>query len=451
MSLKKTNNRFDTFIYSIPIKAKITAWYTFFISILISLMIFSTFFAADIFIKTESREELIECVHEISFKQKKFKNFDDGIFFIKYSNEGIIIDGLIPDNFDASLPNIKKPEVQIYKNNGEEFLYFDAPLKIHHKHGNNGWIRGILPIGRFSKNITILLVFISIFSPILLFLIIYGGYKIIKNCFKPIDSILNTALEIQNSKDFSKRINLGNGKDELHKIAFSFNKMLDSLENSYIHEKQFSSDVSHELRTPVTVILAESDYAINYSDSLDEAKDSLSIIQRQAKKMSTLINQIMELAKLERQDNIETENINLSDLLKTSLSDYKYMLDEKNIELSTNIEDNLAVNGNRIMLERVFDNLFSNALKFTKSKISINLYKKEQIILEVIDDGIGLSNTEIENIWHRFYQASSSRNKENNQGYGLGLSMVKKIIELHNAKICVESEVNKGCKFIIKF
>lgn len=451
MLLKKMNNRFNTFIYSIPIKIKITAWYTFFISILISLMIFSTFFAANIFIKTESREELIESVHEISFKQKKFKNFDDGIFFIKYSNEGFIIEGVSPDNFDASLPNIKKPEVQIYKNNGEEFLYFDAPLRIHHMHNKGEWIRGILPISKFYKNINILLIFISIFSPILLFIIVYGGYKIVKNSFKPVNDISNTALEIQNSKDFSKRIKLGNGKDELHKMAFSFNKMLDSLESSYTHEKQFSSDVSHELRTPVTVILAESDYAINYAESLDEAKDSLSIIQRQTKKMSTLINQIMELAKLERQTCLETEDINLSNLISTSLKDYKYMLDDKNIQLFSNIEDNLIVSGNKIMLERVFDNLFSNALKFTNSKIYVNLYKKENITLEIIDDGIGLSNEDIENIWHRFYQANSSRNKDNNQGYGLGLSMVQKIIDLHHANICVESELNKGTKFIIKF
>ncbi|MCI5725087.1 HAMP domain-containing sensor histidine kinase [Fusobacterium sp.] len=451
MLSRKMNNILKNSIYSIPITIRVTLWYTFFITILISIMITSSFFAANTFIKTESREELTEAVHKLSFKQKKFTNFDDGIFFIKYSNEGVIIDGLIPDNFDPTLPNIKRPEVKTYRHNGEEFLYFDAPLRIHHMHNKGEWIRGILPISKFYKNINILLIFISIFSPVLLFIIVYGGYKIVKNSFKPVNDISNTALEIQNSKDFSKRIKLGNGKDELHKMAFSFNKMLDSLESSYTHEKQFSSDVSHELRTPVTVILAESDYAINYAESLDEAKDSLSIIQRQTKKMSTLINQIMELAKLERQTCLETEDINLSNLITTSLKDYKYMLDDKNIQLFSDIEDNLIVSGNKIMLERVFDNLFSNALKFTNSKIYVNLYKKENITLEIIDDGIGLSNEDMKNIWHRFYQANSSRNKDNNQGYGLGLSMVQRIIDLHNANISVESELNKGSKFMIKF
>lgn len=450
MLLRKMNNTLKNSLYSIPITIRVTLWYTFFITILISIMIISSFFAANTFIKTESREELTEAVHKLSFRPGKFKNFDKGIFFIKYSNKGEFIDGLIPENFDFKIALSKRPEVQSYKNNGEEFLYFDIPTKPHH-FGNGEWIRGILPISKFYKNINILLIFISIFSPILLFIIVYGGYKIVKNSFKPVNDISNTALEIQNSKDFSKRIKLGNGKDELHKMAFSFNKMLDSLEGSYTHEKQFSSDVSHELRTPVTVILAESDYAINYAESLDEAKDSLSIIQRQTKKMSTLINQIMELAKLERQTCLETEDVNLSNLISTSLKDYKYMLDDKNIQLFSNIEDNLIVSGNKIMLERVFDNLFSNALKFTNSKIYVNLYKKENITLEIIDDGIGLSNEDIENIWHRFYQANSSRNKDNNQGYGLGLSMVQKIIDLHHANICVESELNKGTKFIIKF
>lgn len=103
------------------------------------------------------------------------------------------------------------------------------------------------------------------------------------------------------------------------------------------------------------------------------------------------------------------------------------------------------------MLERLLDNLLTNALKFTKSKVFVKLYKKDKVILEIEDDGIGLSKEQSEHIWDRFYQVNSSRNKENNQGYGLGLSMVRKIIDLHNATIEVKSELDKGAKFIISF
>ena len=447
MLLKKMTKKFKDILYSIPISVKITAWYTFFVVILISIITVSTYFVSDILISDVTKKELIESVQEIAEDEKKFESFDDGIFFIKYNTNNELINGIVPRNFDSAIPFSSK--VAIYKNQNEEFFYYDAYLE--YSNSSSEWVRGIFPISRLSKYVKIILTLISIFSPFLLFLIISGGYKIIKKSLRPVRQISDTALEIQEHKDFSKRIELGNGKDEIHKMAFVFNQMLDSLENSYIHEKQFSSDVSHELRTPVTVILAESDYALNYSSSLEEAKESFLVIQRQAKKMSTLINQIMELSKLEQQKNIDLQKLNLSKLIKTSLGDYKYIFERKKINLDFDIEDNLEILGNKLMLERVLDNLLSNALKFTKSKILVKLYKEDKIILEIIDDGIGLSKEQLEHIWDRFYQASSSRNKENNEGYGLGLSMVRKIVELHKACISVESELEKGAKFIIKF
>ena len=90
-------------------------------------------------------------------------------------------------------------------------------------------------------------------------------------------------------------------------MASTFNEMLDTVEEVFIHEKQFSSDVSHELRTPITVILAQSDYALQYSDTFEEAKESLEVINRHAKRMTNLINQIMELCKIEGQYEIENE------------------------------------------------------------------------------------------------------------------------------------------------
>lgn len=450
MLLKKVTEQFKNLIYSIPITFKVTAWYTFFIVLLTSTMIVSAFLITDSLIDTSSKEDLMEAVSEISEKPKKFENFDDGIFFIKYSDSGEKLEGLAPKGFDISLPISDNLKVNSYNNDNIEFFYFDSYLKSYNS-DNKIWIRGILPISNFYKNTKLLLILIFVLSPILLFFITYGGYKIIKNSFRPIQEISNTALEIEKYKDFSKRIKLGKAKDEVYKMSFSFNSILDSLEKLYIHEKQFSSDVSHELRTPVTVILAESDYAINYSDSIEEAKESLSVIQRQAKKMSTLINQIMELSKLEQQNNIELQSIDLSKLVKTCLSDYKYVFENRKVNLDFNVNENLEILGNKIMLERLLDNLLTNALKFTKSKVFVKLYKKDKVILEIEDDGIGLSKEQSEHIWDRFYQVNSSRNKENNQGYGLGLSMVRKIIDLHNAKIHVESDLEKGAKFIIEF
>ena len=235
-------------------------------------------------------------------------------------------------------------------------------------------------------------------------------------------------------------------------MASTFNEMLDTVEEVFIHEKQFSSDVSHELRTPITVILAQSDYALQYSDTFEEAKESLEVINRHAKRMTNLINQIMELSKLERQKEIEKEKINLSNIVLQLLEDYKPLLESKNLNLVYNVEKDLRIQGNKIMLERVFLNILMNAVKFTKTNIEVSLTREgKTAVLKIRDDGIGISEENKKFIWERFYQVNDSRNKEENKGSGLGLSMVKKIVDLHSATIDLESEIEQGTCFTIKF
>ena len=289
-------------------------------------------------------------------------------------------------------------------------------------------------------------------APLFIAFVAFVGYKIVKNAFKPVKKISETALEIKKSKNFSRRIDLDYGEDEIHKMASTFNEMLDTVEEVFIHEKQFSSDVSHELRTPITVILAQSDYALDYVETLDEAKESFEVINRQAKKMTNLINQIMELSKMERQNEIEKEKINFSNIILQLLEDYKNLLENNNIELITNIEKDLRVYGNRLMLERLFINLFTNAMKFTKSTINVSLNRiNKEVILQIKDDGVGIPKKDQKYIWDRFFQTSDSRNKDKNKGSGLGLSMVNRIVQLHSATIEVESEVGEGACFILKF
>jgi len=185
---------------------------------------------------------------------------------------------------------------------------------------------------------------------------------------------------------------LDNSEDEIHKMASAFNEMLDSLEKSSKRERQFSSDVSHELRTPITVILAQSDYALQYSDTLEETKESLEVINRHAKRMTNLINQIMELSKLERQKEIEKEKINLSNIVLQLLEDYKPLLESKNLNLVYNVEKDLRIHGNKIMLERVFLNILMNAVKFTKTNIEVSLTREDKTaVLKIRDNGIGIS------------------------------------------------------------
>lgn len=370
----------------IPVSIRVTVWFTAVIIFLFSIVLSSAILLEDRYINDSSTEELVSAVEKIYEDPDEFENFDDGIYYIKYNENNEIIAGKIPKDFDLTLA-FSIEDINTYQIENKKFLYYDTRLK------NTGdWIRGIYPLSRFQNDISKMwdIVFYYI-APLFIAFVAFVGYKIVKNAFKPVKKISETALEIKKSKNFSRRIDLDYGEDEIHKMASTFNEMLDTVEEVFIHEKQFSSDVSHELRTPITVILAQSDYALDYVETLDEAKESFEVINRQAKKMTNLINQIMELSKMERQNEIEKDKINFSNIILQLLEDYRTLLENNNIELITNIEKDLRVYGNRLMLERLFINLFTNAMKFTKSIINVSLNRiNKEVILQIKDDGIGI-------------------------------------------------------------
>ena len=441
MFLKKMNR----FLSKIPVSIRVTVWFSSVIVILFLIILSSLILIEDKVVNDLSQKELVEAVEEIYEDPEKFENFNDGIYYIKYNEQNEIIAGKFPKDFDIALA-FSIEDINIYQVENKKFLYYDTRLE-------DDWIRGIYPLGKVQKEIETLWNIAIALSVLFLIFVVIVGYRIIKNAFKPVKQISDTALEIKRSKDFSNRIDLEDSNDdEIHKMASTFNEMLDTVEEVFIHEKQFSSDVSHELRTPITVILAQSDYALQYSDTFEEAKESLEVINRHAKRMTNLINQIMELSKLERQKEIEKEKINLSNIVLQLLEDYKPLLESKNLNLVYNVEKDLRIQGNKIMLERVFLNILMNAVKFNKTNIEVSLTREDKTaVLKIRDDGIGISEENKKFIWERFFQVNDSRNKEENKGSGLGLSMVKKIVDLHSATIDLESELEQGTCFTIKF
>ena len=443
MFLKKMNR----FLSRIPVSIRVTVWFSSVIVILFLIILSSLILIEDKVVNDLSQKELVEAVEEIYEDPEKFENFNDGIYYIKYNEQNEIIAGKFPKDFDIALA-FSIEDINIYQVENKKFLYYDTRLQ-----DEDDWIRGIYPLGKVQKEIETFWNIAIALSVLFIIFVVIVGYRIIKNAFKPVKQISNTALEIKRSKDFSNRIELEDSNDdEIHKMASTFNEMLDTVEEVFIHEKQFSSDVSHELRTPITVILAQSDYALQYSDTLEETKESLEVINRHAKRMTNLINQIMELSKLERQKEIEKEKINLSNIVLQLLEDYKPLLESKNLNLVYNVEKDLRIQGNKIMLERVFLNILMNAVKFTKTNIEVSLIREgKTAVLKIRDNGIGISEENKKFIWERFFQVNDSRNKEENKGSGLGLSMVKKIVDLHSATIDLESELEQGTCFTIKF
>ena len=425
---------------------KITLWYTTFIVLLIGSLIIGTFFVSDSVVESEAKKRLIDEVVEISSGADKFTPYEDGVTLSVYDKDGNLVAGSVPRNFkvnDFSLGAISE-----YKDvNHNKYLYYDSETSSA-RLGNGKYVRGIVQV---TNNINgwILPIIISIGSPFIIMIIMYGGYLIIRSSLKPVRDMTKTAEAIANSNDLSKRIYIEEGNDEVHKLGKVFNEMLETLENSSKRERQFSSDVSHELRTPISVIMAESEYGSKYTDSIEEAKESFSAIERQSKRMTSMINQILELARLDSRLEIPKQKFQLSDKIKHTLEDYKILFDNKNIKLSITIEENISIYANEALIMRMIDNLLSNALKYAETEVTVCLAKRNRIIFEVADDGIGISDKEKINIWNRFYKVDKSRTTTEDNSSGLGLSITKKIVELHDGKIAIIDNKPNGARFVV--
>ena len=162
-----------------------------------------------------------------------------------------------------------------------------------------------------------------------------------------------------------------------------------------------------------------------------------------------MINQILELARLDSRLEIPKQEIQLSDKIIHTLEDYKILFDNKNINLSITIEENISIYANEALIMRMIDNLLSNALKYAEREVTVCLARRNRIILEVADDGIGISDEEKINIWNRFYKVDKSRTTTADNSSGLGLSITQKIVELHDGKIAVLDNEPKGARFVV--
>ena len=430
----------------ITLTFKITLWYTIFIVILLTSIILGTFFVSDSVVESSGKKKLIEEVTEISNGKENFTAFEDGVTLSLYDKDGNLIAGSIPKNFDVR--DFSLGVVTYYTDsNNNKYMYYDIETNSE-KFANGKYVRGIVQISSGQTSWYLPFAIIA-GSPIIILIITYGGYLIIRSSLKPVREMIETAETISNSADLSKRITIEDGKDEVHKLALVFNEMLESLERASMRERQFSSDVSHELRTPISVIVAESEYGTKYIDTVDEAKESFAVIERQSKRMTIMINQILEMTRLDNRLEIPKEFFDLSSCLEETLEDYKKLFETKDIQLITNIEDNITLFGNQVLLIRLIDNLVSNALKYANSKIWISIAKRNNIIIEVSDDGRGIADDEKAYIWDRFYKVDKSRSISEDNSSGLGLPISKKIVELHGGKIVALDNKPQGAKFVI--
>ena len=216
-------------------------------------------------------------------------------------------------------------------------------------------------------------------------------------------------------------------------------------------KNDFISNVSHEIKTPLAVIQNYAKALTNKNLDEETKEKYLNSLQNACKKLSDLITNILKLNKLENQRlKIDLKQFNLSESITNQILNYETLIENKNIELECNIEEDINIISEETYLEIIWSNLISNAIKFTDNngKIFISLIKiNNEIIFKIKDTGCGIDSETGKNIFEKFYQGDTSHSKEGN---GLGLALVKKVIDILGGQIQVESEKGIGTTFTVK-
>lgn len=299
------------------------------------------------------------------------------------------------------------------------------------------------------KKVYIVMLFVILFLSVLWTLADLLRRKIMVE--KPTEEILIATEKIARG-DFSVRLTpkyIYGKYDEYDEIRENINRMTAELEKSEILKNDFISNISHEIKTPLAIIQSYATLINDPTIDSEERQRYVKILCEATKRLTALINDILKLNKLENQGIIESkEGIRLHDSLAEAVIQFETLIEAKNLEIEADL-DEITIVSVKSYLDIIWNNLISNAIKFTENggKITISLKNDNGCaIIKVSDTGCGISKETGMRIFEKFYQGDTSHAQEGN---GLGLALVKKIIDIIGGEISVESEIGRGSTFTV--
>lgn len=291
-----------------------------------------------------------------------------------------------------------------------------------------------------------------VLNPILLFLLMIIGSKLIDKILLPIKNITQKTKEISIT-DFSNTITEPVYEDEIKDLVTSFNKMIIRLKNGVNRLDRFNSDVSHELKTPLTVIKGEIEIALIKVRDIGYYENSMQIILYEANQIQKIVEDLLILTKYSK-DNISQyfQSCELDVILLETIERYSSQMRYKNINLHVQIFESIVMNANPSLVSAIYSNLIDNSIKYSQNdtNIYISLYQDVNIHFSIQDEGIGIPKDHVKKVTDRFYRVDESRNKKI-KGFGLGLSIVDNSVFLHDGTLEIDSLEGSGTTVHIIF
>ncbi len=300
----------------------------------------------------------------------------------------------------------------------------------------------------FHDSIPLLLIIGTLFFLVLFVIVNHFS----KSLFKPLKNLQQHSYEVSQG-NYAHRLQMVRD-DEIGELTKAFNKMSYSLEQQEERKKEFTSNLVHELRTPLT-------YISGYTQALkqriftspEEAESYLTTIEKETGRLNKFINDLVELNHLQEDlYNIDTEPIAIAQLLLDTIDLFTIHLTEKDLTLDMSIEEDIIIPGDSQRIQQVFYNILDNAIKYSKTAGVIHVELLESgpnVQFRVTNFGMSIAQEDLERIGERFFRTDKARNRSTG-GSGLGLSIVKEIVRLHNGKFKMTSDPTKGTIVIVQ-
>lgn len=324
-----------------------------------------------------------------------------------------------------------------YQNAGDKFVVVACAMD------TNG-IKNLRSLRR-----VLALVFISVIALIGLAGWVYAG-----RALKPISAVIDQVNSIS-ANNLNQRISTGSNKDEIARLTLTFNHLLDRIEEAFTTQKTFVSNASHELRNPLTAITSQLEVTLLKARNVEEYEEIITSVLEDIRDLNDMSHRLLVLAKIDGESNsFKFEAIRLDDLIWETKNEFLAQNTGYFVTLTLNKlpenEKQLLIHGNKHLLKTCFVNLMDNACKFSSAhSVAVEIVSDiKTLTIQFTDKGMGISKSELPHIFEPFYRA---KNSVEISGYGVGLSIVQKILHIHNAKIHVVSTLSVGTKISIVF
>ncbi len=303
-----------------------------------------------------------------------------------------------------------------------------------------------------EKALKTLLLILSITIPSLLAVASVGGHFLANRALRPVDEVTNTARAIT-SHNLNRRIRIKKTKDEIGRLAETFNEMISRLDESFRKTRQFSGNASHELKTPLTVLKGEIEVALRRARTGDEYRAILKSNLEEINNMTRIVDDLLLLSRADTGEVPLTKStVDLSEFLSDIQVQAQLLATSRSIDVYFHDHHRILALADPLRLKSMMLNLIENGIKYSLpgGRIDITLEKQNgSAVITVSDQGIGIPQEAVSHIFDRFYRVDKARSRKEG-GSGLGLSICKWIAEAHGGSISVKSELGKGSTFIVR-